>query len=70
MRDVFKKRSTKAVIAAVAGFGWLGYMIVGLQVIEAIAPNVNGSGPAGAAAFVGLVSGVFVTGIIMWAVSD
>lgn len=63
-------RRTKAIIAAVAGIGWLGYMIVGLQIIEAVAPNVNGAGPEGAAAFVGLVSGVFVTGIVMWAVSD
>jgi hypothetical protein len=45
-------------------------MIVGLQLIDAIAPTVHGAGPEGLAAFVGLVSGVFVAGIIMWAASD
>ena len=67
---MFRKRSTRAVIAAVCSFLWLGYMIVGLQLIAIIAPTVRGSGPEGAAAFVGLVSGVFVTGVVMWAVSD
>ena len=63
-------RRTKAIIAAVASVGWLLYMIVGLQVINVIAPTHLGSGPEGAAAFVGLVSGVFVAGIVMWAASD
>ena len=63
-------RRTKGILAAVAGVGWLLYMIVGLQAINLIAPTVGGSGPEGAAAFVGLVSGVFVCGIIMWAASD
>lgn len=63
-------RRAKAIFAAVAGAGWLLYMIVGLQAINAIAPTTAGKGPEGAAAFIGLVSGVFVTGIVMWAASD
>ena len=63
-------RRTKAILAAIASAGWLLYMIVGLQVINLIAPNHLGSGPEGAAAFVGLVSGVFVAGLVMWAASD
>ena len=49
---------------------WLGYMVVGLAVINALFPTVEGEGPAGAAAFLGLISGFFVTGFIMWAASD
>lgn len=60
----------RAIIATVAGVAWLGYMVVGLQIIEAIAPTTHGSGPEGLAGFIGLVSGVFVAGIIMWAASD
>jgi len=63
-------RRTKAIFAAIASVGWLLYMIVGLQAINAIAPTTAGKGPEGAAAFIGLVSGVFVTGIVMWAASD
>lgn len=63
-------RRAKAIFAAVASAGWLLYMIVGLQAINAIAPTTAGKGPEGAAAFIGLVSGVFVTGIVMWAASD
>ncbi|MGZ8562488.1 MAG: hypothetical protein ACXWWU_02595 [Candidatus Limnocylindria bacterium] len=63
-------RRTKAIFAAVVSVGWLLYMIVGLQAINLIAPTTGGSGPEGAAAFLGLVSGVFVCGIVMWAVSD
>ena len=63
-------RRTKAIIAAVASIGWLFYMIVGLQVINLIAPVRLGSGPEGTAAFVGLVAGVFVAGLVMWAASD
>jgi hypothetical protein len=70
MRAVNFTRRTKAIIAAVLSVGWLFYMIVGLQVINAIAPVRLGSGPEGTAAFVGLVSGVFVAGIVMWAASD
>lgn len=70
MRAVSFTRRTKAIIASVASAGWLLYMIVGLQVINLIAPTQAGSGPEGAAAFVGLVSGVFVSGLVMWAASD
>ena len=70
MRAVTFTRRTKAIIAAVASVGWLLYMIAGLQLVNIIAPTRLGSGPEGAAAFVGLVSGVFVTGLVMWAASD
>lgn len=70
MRPVSFTRRTKAIIAAVLSVGWLIYMIVGLQVINLIAPTRLGSGPEGTAAFVGLVSGVFVAGFVMWAASD
>jgi hypothetical protein len=70
MRGVTFTRRTKAIIAAVASIGWLGYMIVGLQVIDLIAPTHAGAGPEGLAAFVGLVSGIFVAGLVMWAASD
>ena len=63
-------RRTKAIIAAVLSVGWLFYMIVGLQVIDVIAPTRLGNGPEGTAAFIGLVAGVFVTGFVMWAASD
>jgi len=63
-------RRTKAIIAAVLSVGWLFYMIVGLQVINIIAPTRLGNGPDGTAAFVGLVSGIFVCGFVMWAASD
>lgn len=63
-------RRTKAIIASVASILWLGYMMVGLQVIDLIAPTRLGNGPEGTAAFVGLVSGVFVAGLVMWAASD
>jgi hypothetical protein len=70
MRPVNISRRTKAIAAAVASIGWLLYMIVGLQAINAIAPTTGGAGPEGAAAFLGLVSGVFVCGLVMWAASD
>jgi hypothetical protein len=70
MRGVNVTRRTKAIIAAVLSVGWLLYMIVGLEVINLIAPTRLGAGPEGAAAFIGLVSGVFVTGFVMWAASD
>lgn len=70
MRGVIRNRRTRAIIAATASILWLGYMIVGLQVIALIAPNVRGNGPEGAAAFVGLVSGVVAAGLVMWAATD
>jgi len=45
-------------------------MAVGLALIQHFVPNVNGNGPEGLAAFVGLVTGVIWAGIVMWAVSD
>jgi hypothetical protein len=45
-------------------------MAVGLAVIDQVAPTVLGEGPAGLAAFVGLIAGVVTAGIIMWAASD
>ncbi len=57
-------------IAAVATILWLAYMVVGLAVINAVAPTQFGEGPDGAAAFIGLVSGVITVGLIMWAASD
>ncbi|HEY7738970.1 MAG TPA: hypothetical protein VIC63_08115 [Candidatus Limnocylindria bacterium] len=63
-------RSVRVVIAVVTSALWLGYMVVGLAVINTLFPTVEGQGPAGTAAFIGLISGFFVTGIIMWAASD
>jgi len=65
-----RDRSRRGIIAAVATVAWLGYMIIGLPVINASLPTVGGEGPEGAAAFIGLVSGVFTVGLIMWAASD
>lgn len=63
-------RQRKFVIAAVATGIWLVYMFVGLALINALFPTVAGEGPEGTAAFIGLLSGFFVTGIIMWSFSD
>ncbi len=57
-------------IAAIATILWLGYMVIGLAVINAVAPTQHGEGPDGAAAFIGLVTGVITIGLIMWAASD
>jgi len=65
-----RDRSRRAVIAAVATVLWLGYMIVGLTVVNTLAPTVGGEGPEGTAAFFGLVFGVLTVGLIMWAASD
>jgi len=69
-RSPFWTRSRKAALAVVLSALWLGYMVIGLAVINALFPTVAGEGPAGAAAFLGLLSGFFVTGFIMWAASD
>lgn len=63
-------RRTRGILAAVATVLWLGYMMVGLTVINTLAPTERGAGPAGAAAFVGLVGGVVTVGLIMWFASD
>jgi hypothetical protein len=65
-----RNRNRRAVFAAIATALWLGYMIVGLIVINTIIPTVEGEGPEGAAAFIGLVGGVFTIGLIMWWASD
>jgi hypothetical protein len=65
-----RNRSRRAVIAGVASVIWLAYMAIGLPAINAAVPTVGGAGPEGTAAFIGLVTGVFVVGIVMWAASD
>lgn len=69
-RTPFWTRSRKVILAAVLSALWLGYMVIGLALINTLFPTVEGEGPAGAAAFVGLLSGFFVTGFIMWAASE
>jgi len=63
-------RSTRIILATVATVLWLGYMVVGLWLINTYLPTVRGEGPAGLAAFFGLISGVVTCGFIMWAASD
>jgi hypothetical protein len=63
-------RQTRVIIAVVSTVLWLGYMVVGLALINELFPTVEGQGPAGTAAFIGLLSGFFLTGIVMWAASD
>ncbi|MCA1588445.1 MAG: hypothetical protein LC744_07280 [Chloroflexi bacterium] len=57
-------------IAGIATVLWLGYMVIGLAVINTLMPTVGGEGPEGAAAFLGLIGGVFTIGFIMWWASD
>jgi hypothetical protein len=63
-------RSTRVIIAVVSTALWLGYMVIGLWLINELFPTVEGQGPAGTAAFIGLLTGFFLTGIVMWAASD
>jgi hypothetical protein len=63
-------RGRRGVIAAAATVIWLAYMLVGLPLIDHFAPTVRGEGPEGAAAFLGLIGGVIVVGLFMWAASD
>jgi hypothetical protein len=65
-----RDRSRRAVIAGIATVVWLAYMVIGLPVIDAVAPTVGGEGPEGTVAFFGLIFGVFTIGLIMWAASD
>jgi len=67
---VTKNRSRKAIIASVVAVLWLGYMVVGLAVINQVAPTEGGQGPAGLAAFIGLVTGLVACGFVMWAASE
>jgi len=63
-------RRTRVILATIATVLWLGYMVVGLWLINTYLPTERGEGPAGLAAFIGLISGVVDTGLIMWAASD
>ena len=65
-----RDRSRRVILASVATVLWLAYMAIGLPVIDSVAPTVGGEGPAGTAAFLGLVTGVVTVGLIMWAASD
>jgi hypothetical protein len=65
-----RDRSRRWVIAGIATALWLGYMVIGLPVINATMPTVGGEGPEGTAAFIGLVTGVVAVGLFMWAASD
>ena len=65
-----RDRSRRTLLAVAASVLWLGYMVVGLNLINTVFPTVGGEGPEGAAAFVGLVWGVIAVGLVMWAASD
>lgn len=65
-----RDRKARSIIAGIALVLWLGYMAIGLALIDSLLPTVGGEGPEGAAAFVGLVTGVVTVGLIMWAASD
>ena len=65
-----RDRGRRGIIAAVATVLWLGYMTIGLPVLNTAMPTIGGEGPEGTAAFVGLVTGVVTVGLIMWAASD
>jgi hypothetical protein len=67
---MIRDRNRRAVIAGIATILWLGFMSVGLAVVNAVAPTLHGEGPDGLAAFVGLVGGVVTVGLIMWAASE
>jgi hypothetical protein len=67
---VIKDRGRRVILASVGTLLWLGYMVIGLRVIDTLAPTVRGAGPEGLAAFVGLIGGVVAAGLIMWAASD
>lgn len=65
-----RDRGRRGIIAAVATVLWLGYMMIGLPVLNTALPTIGGEGPEGTAAFIGLVTGVFTVGLVMWAASD
>ena len=65
-----RDRSRRAIIAGIDTVIWLAYMVIGLPVIDAVAPTVGGEGPEGTVAFFGLIFGVLTVGLIMWAASD
>jgi hypothetical protein len=63
-------RTRKTIFATVMTVLWLGYMVVGLFLIDTFMPTTGGEGPEGTAAFIGLVWGLVVCGAIMWAASE
>ncbi len=67
---MIKNRNFRAIVAGIATILWLGYMFVGLAVIDAVAPTVRGNGPESFAAFLGLIGGLVVSGLVMWAATD
>jgi hypothetical protein len=67
---VIRNRSRRVLLASIATILWLGYMVVGLLVIDTLVPTVRGAGPEGLAAFVGLIGGIVAAGFVMWAVSE
>jgi hypothetical protein len=67
---VTKERTRRTIIASVMTVLWLGYMAVGLALIDHYLPTSGGEGPEGFAAFIGLIWGLVVCGAIMWAASE
>jgi hypothetical protein len=65
-----RDRNRRAIIAGIVTVLWLVYMIVFFPILVSVFPTVEGQGPEGTAAFIGLMAGVFVVGFIMWAASD
>jgi hypothetical protein len=65
-----RDRTRRSIIATISTIAWLGYMAIGLALIDSLLPTVGGEGPEGAAAFVGLVWGVVTVGLIQWAATD
>ena len=63
-------RGRRGALALVATVLWLGYMAVGLRLIDVILPTRAGQGPEGTAAFIGLVGGIVWAGVVMWAASE
>jgi hypothetical protein len=67
---VTRNRSRRIIIASIGTVLWLGYMVVGLALIDQFLPTERGAGPEGTAAFIGLIWGVVTCGLIMWAATD
>jgi len=63
-------RSRRVIFDSVMTVLWLGYMVVGLLLIDTFLPTEGGEGPEGTAAFIGLIWGLVVCGAIMWAASE
>lgn len=67
---MISNRSRRVIIASIGTVLFLGYMVIGLTLIDNFLPTVRGEGPEGLAAFVGLIWGVVTCGLIMWAAQD